>query len=150
MMVVTNRSSLEDWAVAGLRYRSLLGDPNDKLGFLRRLSIVESYFIDDRFLAPAEEGTSEFALNVSVVDFGLRVHDYVMGNAGRINLDSGHPEYFTPVSRELVQVLREYPDRVDDILGFMSDRGLVPFTVSDGMLREYLDAPSVPLRNGAL
>jgi hypothetical protein len=150
MMVITHRSALENWAVTGLRYRSLLGDPKDELTFLRRLSTVDSFFSYDRFLAPADEGTDEFAFNVRVVDFALRVHDYVMGSAGRIGLDSGHPEYFTPVSRELVQVLREYPDRVDDILGFMSDRGLVPFTVSDGVLRDYLDAASVPLRNGAL
>lgn len=150
MMVVTHRSSLEDEAVTGLRYRSVLGDPKDELGFLRRLSEVGIHFSDDRFLDPAEEGTAESAFNVSVVDFALKVHDYVMGGASRINLDMGHPEYFTPVSRELVQVLREYPDRADDILGFMSDRGLVPFTVSDGVLRDYLDAPSVPLRNGAL
>lgn len=150
MMVITHRSSLEDGAVTGLRYRSALGDTTDEFVFLKRLNEVDIHFSDDRFLAPAEEGTEEFAFNVSVVDFALRVHDYVMGSAGRISLDSGHPEYFTPVSRELVQVLREYPDRADDILGFMSDRGLVPFTVSDGALRDYLEAPSVPLRNGAL
>lgn len=150
MMVVTHRVEMESATVTGLRYRSALGDPKNELGFLRRLNEAEIHFSDDRFLAPAEEGTEASAFNVSVVDFALRVHDYVMGSSGKINLDSGHPEYFTPVSPELIQVLREYPGRADDILEFMSDRGLVPFTVSDGALRDYLSAPSVPLRSGAL
>lgn len=150
MMVITHRSAIEDWAVAGLRYRSLLGDPKDELTFLKRLSEVNSYFSDDKYLAPAEEGTSESTFNVSVVGFALRVHDYVMGSAGKINMDSGHSDYFTPVSRELVQVFRDYPDRIDDVFDFMTDRYLVPCMVSDDMLREHLDSPRTPLRIGAL
>jgi len=65
-------------------------------------------------------------------------------------LSSGHPDYFTPVSRELVQVLRDYPDRDDDVLDFISERNLVPCIVSDEMLRDYLDSPRSPLRIGSL
>jgi hypothetical protein len=150
MMVITNRSQLEDWAVTGLRYRNLLGDPKDKIGFLKRLSTVESHFSGEEHLVPADEYTDEHAFNAKVVGFALRVHDYVMESAGKIKLDYDHADYFTPVSHQLVQVLRDYPDREEDIFNFMKDRYLVPCMVSEEMFREYLDSPRTPLRVGVL
>lgn len=56
----------------------------------------------------------------------------------------------TKMTRDLAEVIVDNPDRVDDILDYMSDRDIIPEDVDSGHLRLHLSNASSSLSSGIL